>query len=275
MAKRAEYLKNLYGEIDKELYIFNNSIEYQDVEELKEVTKLWEAKNIDGIKTKLDRLINNREISFLIPDNSESESFREIGIIRLYCLFSIAIEITETIPHIQKQEVFQKLQLRYPDLEVDFTEIASLTFVAYKYINTFYGLVKELDIPRPLKNFSNHLLGKMQELNNSEKSIVDFYINLYDFFEYCNSFLEQMENQEFDWTAKVIEKANNFMGLVFIMESLIYYFLLFKEDYLETQEVKSGETLQNIKFISDNRNDIISDLETIQMIDNYQANQKK
>lgn len=65
------------------------------------------------------------------------------------------------------------------------------------------------------------------------------------------------------------------MGLVFIMESLIYYFLLFKEDYLETQEVKSGETLQNIKFISDNRNDIISDLETIQMIDNYQANQKK
>jgi len=73
----------------------------------------------------------------------------------------------------------------------------------------------------------------------------------------------------------VIEKANNFMGLVFIMESLIYYFLLFKEDYLETQEIKSGETLQNIKFISDNRNDIISDLETIQMIDNYQANQKK
>ena len=73
----------------------------------------------------------------------------------------------------------------------------------------------------------------------------------------------------------MIEKANNFMGLVFIMESLIYYFLLFKEDYLETQEVKSGETLQNIKFISDNRNDIISDLETIQMIDNYQANQKK
>jgi len=65
------------------------------------------------------------------------------------------------------------------------------------------------------------------------------------------------------------------MGLVFIMESLIYYFLLFKEDYLETQEIKSGETLQNIKFISDNRNDIISDLETIQMIDNYQANQKK
>gem|GEM_PF-1041264 len=73
----------------------------------------------------------------------------------------------------------------------------------------------------------------------------------------------------------MIEKANNFMGLVFIMESLIYYFLLFKEDYLETQEIKSGETLQNIKFISDNRNDIISDLETIQMIDNYQANQKK
>jgi len=65
------------------------------------------------------------------------------------------------------------------------------------------------------------------------------------------------------------------MGLVFIMESLIYYFLLFKEDYLETQEIKSGETLQKIKFISDNRNDIISDLETIQMIDNYQANQKK
>ncbi|ATG97582.1 hypothetical protein [Mesoplasma lactucae] len=280
MSKKTKYLENLNKVVDEEFFIIENAEDYDVIEQINELKEMWiKNRSIDELRMKTDELSDNFPLAFVVPEITSEEDDRvtiqQIALMRLFVFFNILNDTLDALMSIEKDDIYQKLVYRYPDKDIDFAEFAAITKVAKDHVAQMTDSLKVLSIPDSMHFFLEHLKTIVVEMNQ-EKDLAKFYEDLYDFFDYTNVFLDQIEGEIFDWDEDEITQANFLFFWLFTSELVAYNLLLLKEYYLELQQPKvMNQQLQEIKYITDNRQEMVNEFKILLSLDKAFENNKK